>query len=205
MGLVETSHETKTITFLKEHAMLVVRRADLTDLARMKPLADQVLIGEEVQLRVTRSGFTLSYIPLKNAEWRCFPPHNAGRGEKLVRAEDAALLLAVLDDAQAGLCAARMSADGWCEVVDLRVDAANRRQGIARTLLESAVSFAKKRGAFGLSMTVTDNNPVICQFLEHNGFRLHGVDNMRFAALPEERRKPLHLRPCALTFYKSLT
>lgn len=103
-----------------------------------------------------------------------------------------------------GLAVIRKDEHGWGEILDLRVDASCRRQGIATALLASCEGFARRRSLEGLRITVSDQNPVMCQFLEASGFQVQGVDRFLYSRLPEERQKPLALRACALFCYKMM-
>ena len=42
----------------------------------------------------------------------------------------------------------------------------------------------------------------MCQFCEHEGFSLQGMDRMALALTEQERMKPLAQRSCELIFYK---
>ena len=72
---------------------------------------------------------------------------------------------------------------------------------------ETAVCAVLKADAYGhgmtgLKMCVTDTNPVICQFCEHCGFSLQGLDRHALIYTELERDKPLARRACQLHFYQ---
>lgn len=183
--------------------MLTVRRLTRELLACLRPIDGASLAGEDVMLRIGRSGFTLSYVPLPRAEWRSFPADDRVQPEALLADENSAMFLAFEDDAFVGQAAARNRRDtGWTEILDLRVDAASRRRGAARALLGAMEGFSRNAGMQGLRMAVTDDNTVACQFCQHCGFTLQGIDRMALAYTPAQRDKPLARRACQLFFYQ---
>ncbi len=165
----------------------------------------RTLCGDDVTVHIGRSGlnpFTISYQPSAAARWRSFPVSDEARAVMSGCLPHGALFVAYQDDEPVGQAAAVLSSSGWCHLLDLRVDAAHRLVGVGRSLLDACQRFAAKNGMAGLHLVVSDLNPVMCQFCEHCGFRLEGIDRMACAMLPEERVKPLLQRACALHFYR---
>ena len=180
--------------------MLYVRR--VTDAAEVaRPIAEQSLAGEEACLRITRTGFALSYIPAGAPEWRVFPRAAGAEPAAVLRDPSAALFGAFAGDLCIGTAAVRAEETRWSRLLDIRVDAQFRRQGAGRLLLESCAGFGHSVGMQGICADTTDTNPVMCQFLEHCGFQVGGIDRMRLILTPSEREKPLMRRACGLTFY----
>ena len=159
------------------------------------------LAGERVQLRVVRAGFHTDYAPLPTAAWRTLRPFPA-EPESLMADPHAACFLAFMDGQPVGQCVVRLVANHLCELADLRVDSRFRRQGIGTQLTETCVDWAQAKGRAGLRAEVTDNQPTACQFLEHIGFTLGGVDRLRRAALPEQRLLVPAMRESVVVFYK---
>ena len=184
--------------------MLVVRRLTEDMLNSLTPISDASLVGEETILRIGRSGFTLGYTPLNTAEWRVFPPLGSATPEQAVHDPDAACFAAYQEDSFVGIAVIRASESGWGELADIRVDAAHRRSGVAHALLAACERFAIKRELHGLRVATSDQNPVMCQFCEHNGFQLQGLDRMTLILRPEEKFKPLSRRSVALYFYLTI-
>lgn len=183
--------------------MLTIRRLTRDLLACLRPIDGASLAGEDVMLRIGRSGFTLGYVPLTRAEWRSFPPDEHFQPEALLGDENSAMFLAFEDDTFVGQAAvSNRSVTGWTDILDLRVEAASRRRGVARALLGAMESFSRKAGMQGLRMAVTDDNTVACQFCQHCGFALQGIDRMALAYTPSQRDKPLARRACQLFFYQ---
>ena len=182
--------------------MLTIRRITAENQDLMRPVSDASLVGEDVVLQVTRSGFLLRYQPRDSAEWRSFPP--ALEAGLRLQAGQAVLYGAFQDEVSIGSLIVRLTDSGWADILDLRVDVPVRRQGVATALMASCDRFAAKHEAYGIRLEASDRNPTLCRFAEHAGFRLAGVDTMALAALPDERQKPLRQRACALFFYKLL-
>lgn len=182
----------------------LVRRMMPEQLLGMKRLEDGVLIGEETMLRVGRSGFSISYVPMERAVWRNFPGPTADELTETLQDGRGALFGAMDGGRIIGLSCVRLIRTGWAEVRDIRVDASCRRQGIGRMLLDACERFAQEGGARGLRMEVSEANPVLCQFCEHTGFVLHGLDRMALIYTEAERSRPMARRACALYFYRLL-
>ena len=72
----------------------------------------------------------------------------------------------------------------------------------ATALIAACERFAERQGMHGLRVTASESNPVLCQFLQHNGFELQGLNRRALIHTPEEREKPLMRRACALYFYR---
>lgn len=182
--------------------MLIVRRIKPDTLHQVEPLSDTQLVSEEALLRIGKAGLQLSYIPLPRSDWRSFPPAVYADPAFLVQDEASAFYGAFEGEKYIGCAAVTVNPYGWADILDLRVDAAYRRQGAGRMLLEKCASFAVKRELHGLRVACTDANPVMCQFLEHEGFTLNGFDQMALSKTPSERFKPRSRRASILYFYR---
>ena len=182
--------------------MLIVRRIKADTLHQVEPLADTQLVTEEALLRIGRQGLQLGYSPLPKPEWRSFPPVDYADPAFLISDEASSFYGAFEGEKYIGCAAVTTTPNGWADILDLRVDAAFRRQGAGRLLLDKCASFAAKHGLYGLRAACTDGNPGMCQFLEHEGFTLHGFDQMILSQAPEERIKPRSRRASLLYFYR---
>ena len=179
--------------------MLYVKKLE-NGLAAAQLNADKALVGEDVLVRISRMGFSVSYLPRQSALWRTFPPTE--RASVLIQAPGTVCFGAFLDEKLIGVTALRLAPGHWAEVLDIRVDAAYRRMGAGKAMLGACQSWAEKNQACGLKLITTDLNPGMCQFCEHADFRLMGMDRMALAMTEEERGKPLAQRACELMFYK---
>ena len=185
--------------------MLTIKRLTADDMPLLKPISSASLAGEDVLLRIGRNGFALGYVPLTRAEWRDFPADEYADPRYVLRDERSALFGAFEDNQLIGLASVRMHASTrWAEITDLRVEASCRRQGVGRNLLDFCERLALKRGMHGLRIACADTNPGLCQFCEHCGFSLAGVDTRALAYTDSERDKPIARRAALLTFYKAI-
>lgn len=183
--------------------MRIIRRITPDNLHLLQHITDDVLIGEETLLRITRTGFTVDYLPLPRAEWRSFPPVPSSDPLKLITAPDGAVFAAFEGEHFIGQAVVRIHQDTrWCELLDIRVDAAYRRTGAGCMLLDACDRYALQKGAQGLRLTVSEDHPAMCQFCAHNGFTLGGLDRMVLMGTDKERVKPLARRSCALFYYR---
>ena len=182
--------------------MLIVRRIKAETLHQVEPLTDNQLVTEEAVLRIGRMGLQLGYNPLPKPEWHSYPPVEYADPAFLVQDEGSAFYGAFEGEQYIGCAAVTINPNGWADILDLRVDAAHRRQGAGSMLLDKCASFAAKRELYGLRVACTDGNPAMCQFLEHEGFVLHGFDSMVLTQTPDERLKPRSRRSSLLYFYR---
>ena len=182
--------------------MLIVRRIKAETLHQVEPLANNQLVTEEAVLRIGRMGLQLGYAPLPKPEWRSYPPVSYADPAFLIEDDASAFYGAFEDTKYIGCAAITTNPNGWADILDIRVDAAYRRQGAGRMLLDKCAAFAEKRELYGLRVACTDGNPAMCQFLEHEGFALHGFDQMVLSQSPEERIKPRSRRASLLYFYR---
>ena len=184
--------------------MLIVRRIHSDELGLIRPLTDRTLVSEEAHLKISRLGFQLDYMPIPKAEWRTFLPVDYADPAIITQDDGSAFYGAFGGDRYIGGAAVTTHPTGWADVIDLRVDAAFRRQGVGRMLLDKCEHFASKRSLSGLRIVCTDTNPSLCQYYEHMGFTLAGLDRMALAQSLEERTKPLSRRASLLFFYRKI-
>jgi len=170
------------------------------------PYLDQAdgryLVGEMVSLKVSRLGFGLEYTPLNKAQWRIWRPVSLFQPEELTQRQDVACFLAFVEGQLAGQAMVMQHFNRLAMVFDIRVQVGLRRGGVGEELIAACRDWALRQGLGGLVAETSDTNPGACQFFEKCGFRLGGVDRMRYAALPDQNTKPPALRDCALTFYQ---
>ncbi len=178
--------------------LYVKKIEDGSDTAQL--LADKALVGEDVLVRISRLGFSLTYLPRQSALWRTFSPTT--RASQLIGMQGTVCFGAYLDEQLIGVCALRPVSGLWAEILDIRVDAAHRRIGAGHAMLGACQAWAEKNGSCGLKLITTDLNPGMCQFCENMGFRLQGMDRYALAMTEEERGKPISQRACELMFYK---
>ena len=69
---------------------------------------------------------------------------------------------------------------------DLKVNAAARRKGVGRALIEAGYAAAKKKGNLGIYTQAQDNNLDACLFYLGVGFEIGGFDNRVYEGTPQE-------------------
>lgn len=104
-------------------------------------------------------------------------------------APDAALFVARIDGRLAGYIALSKAWNGFAEVDDIAVDREARRAGVAKALVDRAVSWAKVRGLPGIRLETQSNNVAACRFYERYGFELCGYDRHLYSALTPGTRE----------------
>ena len=170
------------------------------DLNRMDT---RFLAGDRVQLRISRKGFTPEYIPLPVAQWRSLKSFPA-EPNQLLGDPKVACFLAYTEDHLVGQVIVRLGAHRLCEVLDIRIDSRYRRQGIGTELIQTCADWAVRHKRAGLRIEVSDEQSVACQFLEHCGFQLGGVDRLWHSADAEQAQRMPTMRESVLVFYQFL-
>ncbi|WP_077959703.1 GNAT family N-acetyltransferase [Ensifer adhaerens] len=102
---------------------------------------------------------------------------------------DAALFAARVDGRLAGYIALSKAWNGFAEVDDIAVDRHARRAGVARALVDRAVSWATEQGLPGIRLETQSNNVAACRFYERYGFELSGYDRHLYSALTSGTRE----------------
>lgn len=170
-------------------------------LSQLNQSDSRFLAGDRVQLRVTRKGFAPEYVPLTVAEWRSVKPPTID-ASRLLADPNAACFLAYAQAQFAGQAIVQRGAHHLAELLDFRVDSRFRRQGAGSQLVSACADWAQRQGCLGLRVEVSDEQPVACQFLEHIGFVLGGVDRLSRSAEPEQRKRLPAMRESVLMFYR---
>ena len=182
--------------------MSYIRKVTPEMLPLQDSIADSVIAGEEVLLRVGRMGIQIDYVTNPKAEWRSFPPVAEAEPSSLVTRPEAAIFAAYEEQRLIGLCACICRENGWCELLDLRVDTPCRRKGIAGMMLDAVERFAQGRQMRGISVATSEDNPAFCQFCTSKGFTLQGFDRYALIYTAQQKLKPFSRRACALYFYR---
>jgi ribosomal protein S18 acetylase RimI-like enzyme len=94
-------------------------------------------------------------------------------------ADEGLCLVAEHNDALVAALLARPREGGTLELLDLRVDCAHRREGLATVLLFQMIEYAKNSEYRAASaFTLTNNEPAF-QMLQKLGWQLSGIDTRR--------------------------
>ena len=89
------------------------------------------------------------------------------------------------EGARVGFLVARETA-GEAEILNLAVDPARRRQGIASALLQAALDGARQKGIAAVHLEVRASNRAAHQFYEAHGFRRAGSRRNYYRDPPED-------------------
>lgn len=182
--------------------MLTIAPPNENTISQLNQLDARYLAGELIQVRVTRKGFIPEYTPLTTAQWRPWPVVPEVQPESLAAHGKWACFLAFQDGKFVGQIVGAPSKYGLCRLIDLRVDASVRRQGIGTELLNTFMDWAQRKKLQGIWVEGSDQNPVACQFLQNREFILGGVDKLRHYVDPAQKDRPAALRDSVLSFYR---
>ena len=182
--------------------MLSIKPLDESNRAYLNQADTRFLAGDRVLLRVARRGFAPEYVPLPNAEWRTLQTTRVLDADTLLADAKAACYLAFVDDQYAGQCAVRLAAHRLVELLDVRVDTRFRRQRVGTELLKYCAFWTQEHHRAGIRAEASDESPVACQFFEHCGYELGGVDKLWHNADPWQAERVPAMRETVLTFYK---
>ncbi len=75
---------------------------------------------------------------------------------------------------------------------DLKVNAAYRRQGVGKRLIEKAAELAKARGYRGIYTVGQDNNLAACGFYLKSGFVIGGLDTLVYRGSRQENKRDIY-------------
>ncbi len=98
-------------------------------------------------------------------------------------AADSSVLVAWLDEQPVGHIVLSKNWNGFAHIDELAVDAAARRNGIARKLLDVAQFWSRKHSLPGIMLETQNNNLAACKLYESYGFVVGGVDYLRYRAI----------------------
>lgn len=96
---------------------------------------------------------------------------------------DAAVFMAWLDGRPVGHLVVTTHWNGLAQVDELAVDAAARRHGVAKALLDVARFWAHKKFLPGIVLETQNNNLPACRLYESAGFVLGGSDCLRYKGI----------------------
>ena len=145
----------------------------------------------------TVTGFAQVRIGEPVAQWRIDPvePYLKNYGidsEEFCKYRDAAqgtVLVAWLDGNPAGHIVVSKHWNGFAHVDELAVDAAARRCGVARKLLDVAQFWARKHKLPGVVLETQNNNLAACKLYERYGFVAGGLDHFRYHAIDPDAQE----------------
>ncbi|WP_268797128.1 GNAT family N-acetyltransferase [Pseudomonas huanghezhanensis] len=96
---------------------------------------------------------------------------------------DSTVLVAWIGEEAVGHIVLSTHWNGFAHVDELAVDATARRNGVARSLLNVAQFWSRKRNLPGIMLETQNNNPAACRLYESYGFIVGGVDHLLYRAI----------------------
>lgn len=138
-------------------------------------------VDARLQLQASDDAITYTIVPVPSHE-KCYPPDDLDLAAYLDR-PDRAIFLAYVDGGLAGQIVLRTNWNRLAYVEDIVVDAAYRRRGVGRQLMDRAVEWARRRDLPGIMLETQDNNTAACGLYESCGFRLAGFDRYLYVGL----------------------
>ncbi|KFE53835.1 GNAT family N-acetyltransferase [Pseudomonas syringae] len=104
-------------------------------------------------------------------------------------AADSTVLVAWLGPQAVGHMVLSTHWNGFAHIDELAVDASARRKGVARSLLDVAQFWSRKRNLPGIMLETQNNNLAACRLYEGYGFVVGGVDHMRYRGIDPQTRE----------------
>lgn len=99
---------------------------------------------------------------------------------------DSAVFMAYLQGKAVGHVVVSTNWNGLAHIDELAVDAAARRCGVARALLDVACFWSRKKQLPGVMLETQNNNLGACRLYQDYGFVLGGIDRMRYRGIDPE-------------------
>jgi ribosomal protein S18 acetylase RimI-like enzyme len=96
---------------------------------------------------------------------------------------DSTVLVAWIGEEPVGHIVLSTHWNGFAHVDELAVDATSRRNGVARSLLDVAQFWTRKRNLPGIMLETQNNNLAACRLYESYGFIVGGVDHLLYRAI----------------------
>ena len=104
-------------------------------------------------------------------------------------AADSTILVAWLGEHAVGQIVLSTHWNGFAHVDELAVDVSARRHGIARSLLDVATFWSRKRELAGVMLETQNNNLAACRLYERCGYVVGGVDHLRYRGINPQSRE----------------
>jgi len=96
---------------------------------------------------------------------------------------DSTVLVAWIGEEAVGHIVLSTHWNGFAHIDELAVDATFRRNGVARSLLDVAQFWSRKRSLPGIMLETQNNNLAACGLYESYGFVVGGVDHLLYRAI----------------------
>ncbi|AHG41898.1 GNAT family acetyltransferase [Pseudomonas syringae CC1557] len=104
-------------------------------------------------------------------------------------AASSSVMVAWLDGRAVGHIVMSTHWSGFAYIDELAVDDSARRHGVARSLLDVAQFWSRKRNLPGIVLETQNNNLAACHLYERCGYVVGGVDHMRYRGIDPHTRE----------------
>ncbi|AZC24476.1 GNAT family N-acetyltransferase [Pseudomonas sessilinigenes] len=104
-------------------------------------------------------------------------------------APDSEVFMAYLDGQAVGHVVVSTNWNGYGHIDELAVHAPARGHGVARTLLEVAQFWSRRKGLPGVMLETQNNNLGACRLYERCGYVVGGVDRLRYRGIDPQTRE----------------
>src|SRR4051794_31421904 len=160
---------------------VAIRASDGVDLGDTHRLDETFLVQSELSLSVEGDVIRYEVVPV--------PPYEKSYAEEEPSVDRGSpgksVFLADLDGSVAGRIVLSEGWNRYAWIEHIAVDARRRRAGVARALIDRAVTWAVERGLPGIRAETQGNNVPACKLYEACGFRLGGFDRDLYLGLPD--------------------
>lgn len=103
-------------------------------------------------------------------------PHSEIDLDTYLTEEDKGIYIVYCDGQVAGQLMLSHNWNGFAYIDEIIVDAAFRRSGVGRALMQRAIEWAKSKALPGIMLETQDINVAACRFYQRCGFELGGFD-----------------------------
>ncbi|WP_073522295.1 GNAT family N-acetyltransferase [Pseudomonas fluorescens] len=104
-------------------------------------------------------------------------------------AADSSIFMAYLDDRAVGHIVVSTNWNGFAHVDELAVALPARRHGVAKSLLDVAQFWARKKNLPGMMLETQNNNLGACRLYERCGYVMGGIDQLRYRGIDPQTRE----------------
>jgi streptothricin acetyltransferase len=175
--------------------MLTLTRASARQRRAATQLEDGFQVESELQPCLREGVLALEEVPV-TPYFKRYPRDDAPEATRpasddaaIEPEEDADAYLAHWQGELTGMIELSVAWNRYARVDNLVVDAAWRRRGIARALLEQAFRWCRERNLPGVMLETQNNNVAACRLYAHCGFQLGGFDREFYRGLDPRSRE----------------
>lgn len=121
---------------------------------------------------------------------KCYPNDDIHYDE-YINNPDKVIFLCYSDEECIGQIRLRKNWNKYCYIEDIAVSSEFRGIGIGKSLLQTAISWAKSGELCGIMLETQDLNISACRFYKKCGFKIGGVDTMLYGNFENSHEKAI--------------